>query len=697
LFRTVARWMLCLTLAGLLVSALLYWASAQAAAHESPSSFSFVLTADIRNYAGEPYDSSDFFRGAAEAIARLGPTAFMISPGDIDPPHEIYRVITQTLGLTYTWYPVVGNHELPGEGNETDWVWGANMFWLQAYDYGPVNPGPSGCPTTTYSFDVQNAHLVVLNEYCDSTDPWVTDGTIPDHLYDWLEQDLQATDKTHSFVIGHEPAYPQPDADNGRERHMTDSLNADPARRDRFWTLLQQEGVTAYLCGHTHNYSVLYLDGVWQVDVGHARGLGDTGAPSTFVVVHVEGDLVTFEAYRDAHDGDYDYDDIIHRGTLAPMWYLSFQDGTASNAGYAGTRDAYVDADSTTANYGSATPLVADGSPDRAALLRWDVTDIPTGSQVLSASVVLHVTDTTYDTYDLYEIASDWIESQVTWDERATGVPWQLPGAQGVQDRSTEIVGAITASSTGTYVIDLNLGGIAMVERWIDDPSTNHGLIVTHYDRGDSVQFASREAAAASERPRLNLLIAPSRLDPWVAIAGPTTGTLEAGHVFTAFVHPVQTSLPITYEWRATDQETVLHFGSPSLTDTQAYTWTLEGPKKITVTAHYSGGVVTDTHAITISRLRNADLIAWPRWGRMPLTVAFTNTSTCSYTTSLWQFGDGVTSTLSAPIHTYVNGGLYTVTLTVSGTDEVCTVTKPRYISVYYENMVFVPFAARNH
>lgn len=34
-------------------------------------------------------------------------------------------------------------------------------------------------------------------------------------------------------------------------------------------------------------------------------------------MVHVDGANVTFEAYRDQHDGDYDYDDIIHAGLLA--------------------------------------------------------------------------------------------------------------------------------------------------------------------------------------------------------------------------------------------------------------------------------------------------------------------------------------------------------------------------------------------
>ena len=110
-----------------------------------------------------------------------------------------------------------------------------------------VNIGPSGCPETTYSFDYDNAHFVVVNEYCDNDGDDVTDGDIPDHLYNWLANDLATTAKEHIFVFGHEPAYPQPDADNGRARHMDDSLNAHPANRDRFWNLLKNAGVVAYL------------------------------------------------------------------------------------------------------------------------------------------------------------------------------------------------------------------------------------------------------------------------------------------------------------------------------------------------------------------------------------------------------------------------------------------------------------------
>lgn len=252
----------------------------------------------------------------------------MISPGDIAPPADSYWTITTTLGTDYLWYPVMGNHELPGSGEEA--TPGANVAWLRSYDSDPngvgtppdiVNPGPPGCPTTTYSLDYQNAHLVILNEYCDASGDTATDGDISDHLYNWLVADLSATSQPLIFVIGHEPAYPQPDADTDRLRHQGDSLDQYPAHRDRFWNLLRDEGVLAYICGHTHNYSAALIYGVWQLDVGHARGAGDTGAPSTFVIIHVDDTTVTYDTYRDKHDGIYDYDDVVYSGVLTRLEY----------------------------------------------------------------------------------------------------------------------------------------------------------------------------------------------------------------------------------------------------------------------------------------------------------------------------------------------------------------------------------------
>jgi len=273
--------------------------------------FTFAVIADVRAYSGPgQYDTRQYFRGVCETIAALGESAFMVSPGDIDPPADVEWTIKQYIGQDYIWYPVVGNHEA-----ETS----ADMEWLRTYGSGgggsnAVNVGPPGCEETTYSFDYGNSHFVVLNEYYDGISDTGTDGDVVDALYNWLVDDLSTTDKTHLFILGHEPAYPQPDASNGRLRHLGDSLDAHPANRDRFWTLLKNNGAVAYICGHTHNYSVVNVSGVWQLDAGHARGIGDTGAQSTFTLIHVNGRVVTFETFRD--DGNGGAYTLAHSGVL---------------------------------------------------------------------------------------------------------------------------------------------------------------------------------------------------------------------------------------------------------------------------------------------------------------------------------------------------------------------------------------------
>jgi len=616
--RSLGQWGLLAPLASILLISLLRSSSRPAAAQGEDDPFTFVVTADMRNFAGPGYDSSDYFRGVVEAIDSLGKGAFMVSPGDVDPPANVLWTITRTLGITYTWYPVVGNHELPGDGYEDQP--GDNMNWLNSYDYGTVNPGPTGCPTTTYSFDYRNAHFVMLNEYCDSSGDDVTDGDVPDHLHNWLTNDLSSTSKAHIFVFGHEPAYPQPDVDNGRARHMSASLNTHPTNRDRFWTLLKDEGVVAYFCGHTHNYSAVNVDGVWQVDVGHSRGAGDTGAPSTFVIIHVDGATVTFDTYRDEHDGNYDYDDITYSGTLAPCSALSFQDGVSPIASYAGTRDTTIDVDNPDTNYGdsSTTTLTVDGNPDRAAILQWDISSIPPGNTIQAASITLSVTNPSADTYELYEMKRDWVEIGATWNNYSSGNTWQQSGAQGTNDRGADVLGTISASSTGLYVINLNNDGITLVQRWVNDPSTNHGMIITDYSEDDSV-----------------------------------------------------------------------------LTDTQAFTWTTGGPRIITATAANAGGTTTGTHVITIHTPVQAAFTAAPTSGVEPLTVVFTNTSSGDYTTSLWGFGDGLTSTLQRPTHTYAAAAVYTITLTASGPGGSDTETKAEYITVCKEYDVYLPLVMR--
>ena len=79
-----------------------------------------------------------------------------------------------------------------------------------------------------------------------------------------------------------------------------------------------------------------------------------------------------------------------------------------------------------------------------------------------------------------------------------------------------------------------------------------------------------------------------------------------------------------------------------------------------------------------------ADFSAQPTSGPAPLRVAFTNASVGEIEASTWSFGDGITSTLEDPTHTYRAAGTYTVSLTVSGEAGSDTETKGAYITVRY-------------
>jgi PKD repeat protein len=78
-----------------------------------------------------------------------------------------------------------------------------------------------------------------------------------------------------------------------------------------------------------------------------------------------------------------------------------------------------------------------------------------------------------------------------------------------------------------------------------------------------------------------------------------------------------------------------------------------------------------------------AGFSATPLSGTRPLTVTFTNQSTGDFDQVLWNFGDGVTSTLFSLTHTYHLARTYTVTLQVSGLGGTDDLTRENYITVY--------------
>lgn len=270
---------------------------------QTPEEFSFTTAGDMRSYTqNAKSDGKRFFDGACEAMKRVGPGAFLISPGDFDPPSAVRAVIDQYLGPNFPWYIVVGNHEVENAA-VMPWV----RQWLAADIPHLVRRGLPGTGLTLYSWEVGKSHFVAIDTY-----PFAKAGIpgnpldpgnkgkvdLTDDTFKWLENDLAATHQPFIWVIGHQPIVSLPDMDSDRGRHGGDSVSFDPTRAARFATMLRKYHVRAYICGHTHNTSVAKVQGIWQADSGHARGGGDAGSPSTFLKFHTGGEKAWVEIYR---------------------------------------------------------------------------------------------------------------------------------------------------------------------------------------------------------------------------------------------------------------------------------------------------------------------------------------------------------------------------------------------------------------
>jgi hypothetical protein len=171
------------------------------------------------------------------------------------------------------------------------------------------------------------------------------------------------------------------------------------------------------------------------------------------------------------------------------------------------TADTKLVENAPTTNYGLHNPARATGDDpagsgkDVYSLLKWDLTGIAPGTKISSASVDLNVTNASNQTYQLYEIKRPWVEREASWQLYASGSSWELAGAKGTLDRGAQL-GTITPKSTGKQSAPISA---SVVQRWIDEPTTNQGIIIANTTNTDAFDFSSREAATTSNRPQLSV------------------------------------------------------------------------------------------------------------------------------------------------------------------------------------------------
>jgi serine protease len=164
---------------------------------------------------------------------------------------------------------------------------------------------------------------------------------------------------------------------------------------------------------------------------------------------------------------------------------------------------------------------------------------------------------------------------------------------------------------------------------------------------------------------------------PVAAFSGtPTSGYAPLMVTFT----DASTNSPTSWAWTFGD-------GGTSTLQNPSHTYTTAGIYTVVLTATnaYGSDSETKTNYITVTAPPTDPPVAafsgTPTSGTIPLTVVFTDASTNNPTSWSWTFGDGGTSTLQNPSHTYTTAGTYTVVLTATNAYGSDSETKTDYIT----------------
>ena len=201
----------------------------------------------------------------------------------------------------------------------------------------------------------------------------------------------------------------------------------------------------------------------------------------------------------------------------------SFQDGVFPTVDYDGTRDAPIFGAQADVNFGGDDIIRADSEQSSTgfpvwSLMKWDLSSIPAGATLNDVMLTVNVTNTTAAPgFDLFQVLTPWEESGVTWNNTTAVATWEEPGAMDPEDLDPTVLGTLLGTTTGGLTIALGTDGEDVVQQWISNPATNHGLMMANPANDNSLRFDSREGITPANRPMLSVDFTFEDLDPPIA------------------------------------------------------------------------------------------------------------------------------------------------------------------------------------
>ena len=202
------------------------------------------------------------------------------------------------------------------------------------------------------------------------------------------------------------------------------------------------------------------------------------------------------------------------------------------------SEDTYMSSVNTNYNYGGVNlfKVSSQSSTNRGALIKWDLSSIPSGATVTNANLTFYVSTAASQTYNLYNMRRIGSKAPLQLVQQAQRVPTGPPmmrsaswGTEGAANTASDRyntnlwgAGSSTFSSTGSKTIDLNTEGIAVLQGWVNGSISNYGLTIQNYSGSTSsndLQISSSENTTTANRPTLNITYTLSS-DPAITITG---------------------------------------------------------------------------------------------------------------------------------------------------------------------------------
>lgn len=329
-------------------------------------------------------------------------------------------------------------------------------------------------------------------------------------------------------------------------------------------------------------------------------------------------------------------------------------------------------------NYGSLEYLEVDGDTTKHILLGWDISSIPANAVIDTATMHLTTFDPSTGSFTCNAMLSDWVESEVTWNNAKTGVPWATPGATGAADRGTDVLcDTFSAGTNGPLTINLNSLGIAQVQSWVDGTdTTNYGFMLGNPSSTDGADFRSSEYATEAERPRLEVTYSfpiPVPVDPTVLGATAVSPTqINLGWTDNSINETgfkIERSPDGSTGWSniASLGLNVTTYADTGLSPETTYYY------RVYAQNHSGDSSFTNVANATTLAVPLIDPVASFSYNCINLGCTFSDLSTDSdgsVVAWLWDFGDGNTSSAQNPTHQFLAANTYTVTLTVTDNDD---------------------------